>query len=379
MMESVNEYLTLFLFDEEGLIYSSIDNKLHLLNSLGMYVWLLFEDGLSKDEVLTQSDNQNSSKAIEFYDLVDELDCLFSSGVIPNDVEDNDDIWLKKIPPLSGELMRWGAYYKILDSNICISFCDHFSKKAIEPLLNVFTHVGKEICSHRININKVGEDYRISINGFDFSWSIPKQRLAAFFNDRLRKLVFINSDYFLASHAAVLAKGDKCLMMPAVSYSGKSTLSAAMLSADYQYFSDEMAVIDQDYQARPVPLGIGLKQGSWKVLDSYLPQLASVPEQERWDGVPLKYVPIDGSIRHGTDRKKVSHLVFPTYTPESASQLLPISTPQAVYQLFKAGFTTQGKFTKKQVVELLGWVESIPTYKFVFSGLDKAIDCLEAI
>ncbi len=379
LIESVNGRLTLFLFDEEGLIYSSADNKLHLLNGLGMYVWLLFEDGFSKQEVFSTCSTQVSTQSAEFNDLVDELHILFSNGELPCKVDDEEEIWLKEVPQHNDDLGRLGSYYKILDSIIAISYCDIFSKKAIEPLLSVFSHVGVEVCNYKIYIKKLGKDYLISINGYDFSWRIPKQQLAAFFNDRVRKLVFTPSDYFLASHAAVLAKGDKCLMMPAVSYSGKSTLSAALLSADYQYFSDEMAVIDRDYQARPVPLGIGLKHGSWHLLASYLPQLADLEEQQRWDGIPLKYVPIDHSIRHGKDRKKVSHLVFPTYRLESTAQLLPISTPQAVSQLFKAGFTMQGPFSKKQVIELLSWVESIPAYKFEFSQLDEAIDCLDVL
>jgi len=379
VVESVNEKLTLFLFDEEGMIYSSVDNKLHLLNSLGIYVWLLFEDGLSKGEALTHCGLHLSKMPIETTELVNELNLLFVKGILPNEVKDEEELWLKQIPSLNEELECWGEYYKILDSIISISYCDIFSKKSIEPLLNVFRHVDKEVCNYRINIKKQNEEYIISINNYDLSWCIPKQQLAAFFNDRLRKLVFTPSDYFLASHSAVLAKGDKCLMMPAVSYSGKSTLSAALLSADYEYFSDEMAVIDCNYQARPVPLGIGLKHGSWQILKSYLPQLAGLAEQQRWDGIPLKYVPIDDSICHGKDRKKVSHLVFPKYTKDSSAELSPLSTPQAVFQLFEAGFTMQGEFSKDQVIELLSWVESIPAYKFVFSQLDEAIDCLEVI
>ncbi|MEH6348337.1 MAG: hypothetical protein V7785_24795 [Bermanella sp.] len=377
-LESVNENLTLFLFDEEGLVYSVIDKKLHFLNSLGMYVWLLFEEGLSKREVLSTCIDNSIDQSGELDELVEELNTLFVHACLPAESHDEQELWLEKIPGANNSKTQ-GFYYKILDSKIVVTYCDLFSKKTIEPLLNVFIRSGQVFCDYMIEIKKAGEEYLICINGFDFSWKIPQQRLAAFFNDRIRKMVFTTSDYFMASHAAVLSKGDKCLMMPAVSYSGKSTLSAALLSADYQYFSDEMAVLDKEYQARPVPLGIGIKQGSWKALNSYLPQLKTLKEQERWDGVPLKYVPVSTSIRHGTARKKVSHLVFPTYTQGSAAKLLAISTPQAICQLFEAGFTMKCDFSRKQVIELLNWLESVPTYKFVFSQLDEAIESLEVL
>jgi len=378
-LESINEKLTLFLFEEEGLIYSAEDNRLHLLNSLGMYVWLLLEDGLSKPEVLAICRKHSTTQSAEFIELIDELYLLFTNGYLPSDLDDQEEIWLQKIPSNSSETKHQGAYHKILDSNIVVTYCDQFSKKTIEPLLGVFIHTGQIFCDYLIDITMENEEYQIGINGFYFSWRIPKKKLAAVFNDRIRKLVFTQSDYFLASHAAVLSKGDKCLMMPAVSYSGKSTLSAALLSADYQYFSDEMAVIDKNHQARPVPLGIGIKHGSWGVLNSYMPQLKKIKEQQRWDGVPLKYVPVDGSISHAKNRKSVSHLVFPKYTQSKKAELAPLSIPKAVYQLFEAGFTMQGEFSKKQVTELLSWVESVPAYQFNFNQLDEAIECLEAL
>ncbi len=343
-----------------------------------MFVWLLFEDGLSKAEVLNACAKHSIHQSSELDELIEELNTLFIHACLPTECHDDEELWLEKIPDANNS-KTLGFYYKILDSKIVVTYCDRFSKKTIEPLLSVFTNSGQISCDYMIEIKKAGEEYLICINGYDFSWKIPRQRLAAFFNDRIRKMVFTDSDYFLASHAAVLSKGEKCLMMPAVSYSGKSTLSAALLSADYQYFSDEMAVLDEEYKARPVPLGIGVKQGSWKVLDSYLPQLKKLKEQERWDGIPLKYVPVSPSMLHGTTRKKVSHLVFPTYTQGSSAKLLPISTPQAICQLFEAGFTMKYDFSIKQVMELCNWVESIPAYKFVFSQLDQAIDSLEAL
>lgn len=379
MLQSVNENLTVFLFEEDGLVYSATNNKLHLLNGLGMYLWLLFEDGLQKSDVFAKCIDQLPDQTAEVHALVEELYELFIKGELPCESDGMEERWLKAIPENNSAAKHSGVYYQILDSKIVVTYCDLYSKKVIEPLLNVFVCSDRVVCDYVIDIKMANEEYLICINGFDFSWRIPKQKLAAFFNDRLRKLVLTQSDYFLASHAAVLAKDDKCLMMPAVSYSGKSTLSAALLSADYQYFSDEMAIVDRNYQARPVPLGIGLKHGSWEVLELYLPQLSKLDEQQRWDGIPLKYVPVDDSIYHGRDRKKVSHLVFPTYKEGCSAELSALSTPQAVYQMFNAGFTMQGAFSKNQVIELLNWVQSIPVYKFVFSRLDEAIDCLEVI
>ena len=378
ILKSVNENLTLFLFEEEGLIYSDIDKKLHFLNSLGMYVWLLFEDGLNKAAILELCLKRSIDQPNELDGLLDELNTLFVHAWLSTECHEEEELWLEKIPDSISSKIQ-GYYYKVLDSKVSVAYCDLFSKKAIEPLLNVFINSGQTFCDYMIEIKKSENEYQICINGFDFSWKIPPQRLAAFFNDRIRKIVFTDSDYFLASHAAVLAKGDKCLMMPGVSYSGKSTLSAALLSADYQYFSDEMAVLDKEFQARPVPLGIGIKQGSWGVLNSYLPQLKGLKKQERWDGIPLKYVPVNTSMLYSKTRKKVSHLVFPTYTHGSTAKLLPISTPLAICQLFEAGFAMKCEFSIKQVIELCAWVESIPAYKFVFSQLDQAIESLEAL
>lgn len=45
-------------------------------------------------------------------------------------------------------------------------------------------------------------------------------------------------------HAAVVARGDRALLLPGASFAGKSTLTAALLDTGLRYLSDEYAVLD---------------------------------------------------------------------------------------------------------------------------------------
>jgi len=282
-IKSVNDKLALFLFKEEAIIYSNLSNNLYLLNAQGVYAWLLYEEGLAKEEVLAlcienkiaAKQEISSSEKAALSLLVDELNNLFNSAIIPNEQSIDEELWLNEIQftKKHNDSFYNAVPYKILDSVFYFSCTNTQIENLIQPILEQFkmndieaSAENKNTKTFYIQIHEAEDKlYRISINDYLFPWKIPPQRLLSLLLDRLRKLAFTYSAYFLGAHAAVLSKGNTCLMLPAISYSGKSTLSAFLVSKGYQYLSDEMAVLDENFKARAVPLGLGLKSGSWEL------------------------------------------------------------------------------------------------------------------
>jgi hypothetical protein len=69
--------------------------------------------------------------------------------------------------------------------------------------------------------------------------------------DRSRKLVFV--------HAGVVGWGDRAIVIPGRSFSGKTTLVAEFVRAGASYYSDEFAVIDRYGRVLPYPQPLQLR------------------------------------------------------------------------------------------------------------------------
>ena len=67
----------------------------------------------------------------------------------------------------------------------------------------------------------------------------------------LRREVAEHAPRHVFLHAGVVAFGGKALLIPGRSFSGKSTLVAALVRAGATYYSDEFAVLGEDGRVRP--------------------------------------------------------------------------------------------------------------------------------
>ncbi len=65
-----------------------------------------------------------------------------------------------------------------------------------------------------------------------------------------------------AVHAGIVQWGERALLIPGVTHTGKSTLVAELLRRGATYFSDEYALIDSEGLAHPYPRPLLLRNGS---------------------------------------------------------------------------------------------------------------------
>ena len=75
----------------------------------------------------------------------------------------------------------------------------------------------------------------------------------------LRSVVAQNAPDHVFVHAGVVVRDDRAIVLPGASWSGKTTLVAALVRAGATYFSDEFAVLDSQGRVHPYP-----KPLSWR-------------------------------------------------------------------------------------------------------------------
>ena len=82
------------------------------------------------------------------------------------------------------------------------------------------------------------------MDGYAPFYSLPAPQAFAMLEWGMNWCIASNSHQYLLLHAAVLAKGDAAVLMPAAPGSGKSTLCASLALSGWRLLSDELAMID---------------------------------------------------------------------------------------------------------------------------------------
>jgi hypothetical protein len=75
----------------------------------------------------------------------------------------------------------------------------------------------------------------------------------------VRAYIALNAPDHIFVHAAVVAIGGRAVVIPGPSFTGKTTLAAALVRAGATYYSDEFAVLDGDGLVHPYPRPLSIR------------------------------------------------------------------------------------------------------------------------
>lgn len=99
-------------------------------------------------------------------------------------------------------------------------------------------------------------------NGALLARTADAEELRDQFRSHLQLHVAQKSRRKLFVHAGAVAWKGRAILIPGRSYSGKSTLVAALLRAGASYYSDEYALFDEDGRVHPYPVPLSLRDSS---------------------------------------------------------------------------------------------------------------------
>lgn len=102
------------------------------------------------------------------------------------------------------------------------------------------------------------------------------------FDAQLRGYIALNAPGRIFVHAGVVTWGERALMIPGRSFSGKTSLVASLVRAGATYYSDEYAVLDEDGLVHPYPktLSLRLEPGSRLQTEHTVEQLGGAAGNE---------------------------------------------------------------------------------------------------
>jgi hypothetical protein len=173
-------------------------------------------------------------------------------------------------------------------------------------------------------------------------------------------------------HSAAVARDGAAVLLVGKGGSGKSTLTAALVRAGWQYVTDEIV------SARPAngrvvayPRPITLRKGVW----SCFPELAPFPDTPLTEneGARVEVAPLD--LGTAVDfEPRVRAVVFPRYTTDAPAGLERIATVAECVEDLAASCHDLERLGATGVQQLAEWAALGAAWRLDFSDLDEAIE-----
>jgi coenzyme PQQ synthesis protein D (PqqD) len=272
-------------------------------------------------------------------------------------------------------------YYRLLTTTFAIGFTSAAEEARVHPAL---AHLETKPARADVVLEVLNaEGGHVLLDGIaPFAFCGDLRRVTPNLKTLLLQTAVKRHSYFLEIHAGVVSNGEKCLLLPAAPGSGKTTLTAALTVAGFQYFSDEVALLEEpDLEVRPVPISLSVKSGALEVLAPLLPELRRSANHTREDFETVTYLnPPAASFRYDLNRTyPAGWIVFPQYSPHATTELRPIGKADALARLMKEVLVVGTTLDQRVVRSLVHWIQRVDCYELPNSSLSQAVQLIGSL
>jgi len=229
-----------------------------------------------------------------------------------------------------------------------------------------------------LSIINTEDGYAIYADGVLQDIAIKKQNLLPVLYDRIRIYHYQRNPFLVALHAGVLLYNETAFIFPGISGAGKSTLAAYLMFQEFELFSDELTIIDEDKRLTPLPLGVTLKEGSWHVMEPFVKDMDVIPSHLRFDGQKIKLIS-PPSIQHKKLQPKKMVFVFPKFTKGTATQFKPLSLVNVLASFIDAGYHLCDPNDFEKVFLWLEILSEAKLYALQYSDIKEAHTILKKV
>ena len=176
-------------------------------------------------------------------------------------------------------------------------------------------------------------------------------------------------DCLAVLHAGACGSNSRCVVFPAGTQSGKTTLAAVLMKMALTFYSDDSVLLERDTFSVPImPFALTVREGSWDVLYPRFPELQNAPIISRY-GQRVRFLP---PVRTKADEQcgQVAAIVFVRFNPGAATELSSLDTLQTLLRLRESGFWVP--HDQQSIRAFLAWIESTASFAMNYSDVDQA-------
>lgn len=179
-------------------------------------------------------------------------------------------------------------------------------------------------------------------------------------------------------HAAAIARGPRAIALCAPQGRGKSTLAAYCAARGWRCFNDDLAIVDPVRgEVLPLPVAIGVKEGSRALLEGDYPQLRTTVEH-RYGEKAARYVGLANGAAAGKPAP-LAAIVFIRHEPGAGTAMETLKSPAAAQALLQAGIVFGTALRPEMIEWTARLVRSTPCHHLRYSSLAEAETALRTI
>jgi hypothetical protein len=171
----------------------------------------------------------------------------------------------------------------------------------------------------RFSIRTEGDLAYVERDGADLAPAVALDLALDVFDAQLRIHIASNARGWIFVHAGVVSVAGRAIVIPGASFTGKTTLVAALVRAGAVYYSDEYAVLDEEGLVHPYPRPLSIRE----------------------NGVGIDHdVSAFGGVA-GVDPIPVGTVLVTRYRPGAVWQPSPLSHGRGALALISHAFSVQ--------------------------------------
>lgn len=368
-LDNICEGQSLYLLGDEGILYSQKQNRFAGLDAAGILAYRAFAAGATIEDL---SAFNTPSRTAGLLETADQLEMIYalSQDIFPSEMQREE--W----PPLKQSVK---ANIDIHGIPVLLQ-CPEDDLGAICRDYFLTCPPTEQPAEQHFYAKQVSDNWTIYVNDYAFMFQLHSRQLGLGFLHATRSLLYAKANYDVAFHAAMVADGNRGIMLCAPREAGKSTLTAALVADGFHLLTDEPALLHLDTNSvSALPFPISVKEGSWEVLAHRWPQLISVPIHVRSDGMKTRLLH-PPAVNRSTQLHRITHLVFPEYRPSSSTIKVDELSPfRTLCLLNEGGMLFSDHFSNDKFEKLLQLLCTVPTSTMQYSSLESAVDTIRQL
>jgi hypothetical protein len=380
----------LYYLDDAGVLFSPATQELHLLNPTAAVIWSLLEEGHGESGL--------TAALCESHGLAVERGAQFVAAALAEWREKGFLAGSERVAPFEtapkavatpASPSAWRAFsehelrrYRLLSSRFAVRVSSAAQSLVVRSILShLETHDPPPADETRLDVVEGADGIVVYRDRELYARCDDIGQLAPIVKSAVWVTALRDQRYFLNIHAGVVSDGKRCVLLPAAPGSGKSTLTAALIHAGYEFFSDEVALLeDRTLHVRPVPLAICVKDSGIDALADRFPVLRDIAIHARGDGKRVAYMPPPAkSLPARDEARPVAALIFPRYTSGAEASLVPLRRGDALHRLMGECLTVAEPLDSHRVETIVRWIARIPCHALRYGSTDAALASIASV
>jgi hypothetical protein len=171
----------------------------------------------------------------------------------------------------------------------------------------------------------------------------------------LTRLAVPNREFLATIHGGAVGTSESCAILAGTSFSGKSTLCAALMQSGLLCYGDDSVVFTPDFRICGMPFPISLRETSWRLFPSL--------DKPRF---------VPSTLNGASPTVPPAVIIFVDYQATAgAASLATLDVFETLVALQQAGFGVE--HNPDAITSFLQWLGRVPIYRLTYSDLQTAV------